>query len=361
MSKRLGFAAFVFLLTFSLSSCSRGQLKINRDNIKVGFIYNGAITDEGYCQAHDQGRLALVEMGIPTLYVENVDSKRLLCSDAIEDLIAEGCNVIYAVSIEFYDDVSKAADKYPDVIFGHCSGTGTKKNLTTYFGKIYQTRYLSGVVAGLKSKTGRIGYVAAHPIPECIRAINAFTIGARSVNPDIQVDVVWTMTWYDPIIEKKGALKVLEGGCDVIAQAQDTPAAQLVAQDAGIFCIGYNFAPKEPKAPAAFLTAPIFHWEKFIKEDVESILDGTWHSRQYWGGLETGVVGLADLTELCEPGTKEHVEKRMEKIIQGNLDIFSGEIYDNHGNLRVKKGESLTDDEIWSMDWFVQGVNGDLP
>jgi len=344
----IGFLSLLF-------SCSNRTTKITEKNIKVGFVYNGSIHDEGYTQTHDAGRLELIKMGIPTLYVENVSDSGNESYDIINDLIDEGCNVIYATSYGFMDSVVKAADEHPDLIFNHCSGITTRKNLSTYYGKMFQARYLAGIVAGLKTKTNKLGYVAAYPFPECIRQLNAFTLGAKSINPDIEVFVAWTKTWYDPMKEKEGALKVFEQGCDVIEQHQDTIASQLAAQDAGAYCLGYNF-PTPEAAPDSYLTAPIFRWEVFVTKNVKSILNGTWKSESYWQGLETGIVDLGELSSLCENGTEEKVLRAKNRIIYGDLKIFSGPLYDNNGNLKVKKGEYLSDDEIFKMDWLIKGI-----
>lgn len=349
----------ILICIFFFSGCgqlSKNKTSITKDNIKVGFVYNGFINDNGYTESHDQGRLALKEMGIPTMYIENVPDDDMYCYEVIGDMIEEGCNVIYGISYGFQKAFQKAAEDYPNVIFGHCSGVKLLPNLSIYFGKMYQARYLSGIVAGLKTNTDKIGYVAAYPISECIRGINAFALGVQSVNPRAKVYVSWTNTWYDPMKEKNVAVKLLEEGCDVISQHQDTPAAQLAAQDAGAWCLGYNFAPEKIVAPDAYLCAPVFHWEVFILEDVKMILDGTWKSRSYWEGLDKGIVDLSPFSELCVFEMKEKVFRAKNRIINGDLKIFSGELYDNEGNLRLQKNELMTDDEIWNMDWFVKGV-----
>ncbi len=332
---------------------------ISKDDLKVGFVYIGTINDEGYTQAHDQGRLALEEMGIECAYVEEVP-ENADCEKAIRDLIDQGCNVIYATSFGFMDYVVKVAEEYPDIYFGHCSGYKTAENLSTYFGKIYQARYLSGIVAGMKTQENKIGYVAAMPIPEVIRGINAFTLGVQSVNPDATVEVVFTNTWYDPATEKTAANTVLDKGVDVVAQHQDTTAPQIAAQERGAFAIGYN-SPTADAAPDAYLTAPLFHWEKFYVDDVQKILDGTWASRSYWEGLGAGMVSLDTLTGNCAEGTEEAVQEATDKIISGELHPFAGPIYDQNGEERVPEGTTMTDDEIWNMDWFVQGVIGTIP
>lgn len=354
---------FCIILSCLLIGCGKSNSsksvnhQISKENLKVGFIYNGFINDEGYTQAHDAGRKALNEMGIQTFYVENVSDSGFDAYESIQDLLAEGCNVIYAISFGFMDSMEKAAKENPNIIFGHCSGYKRLENLSTYYGKMYQARYLAGIVAGMKTTSNKIGYVAAYKIPECIRGINAFTLGVQSVNPSAQVYVSWTNTWYDPLKEKNGAIELIEKGCDVIEQHQDTPAAQLVAQDSNAFCIGYNFAPEKVFAPNAYLCSPIFHWEVFILDDINRILNGTWESRYYWEGLDKGVVDLSPLSKLCTPDMKEKVFRAKNRIINGDLKIFAGEIYDTSEILRVSKESYMRDDEIWNMDWFVKGIS----
>jgi basic membrane protein A len=340
-------------------SVSKAGAKPSAGNIKVGFVYIGTINDEGYTQAHDKGRLAIEVLGIKTAYIENVP-ENADCEKAIRDLIDQGCNVIYTNSFGFMDWTIKAAADFPNVYFGHCSGYKRAENVSTYFGKIYQARYLSGIAAGLKTQVNRIGYVAAMPIPEVIRGINAFTLGVQSVNPDATVEVVWTNTWFDPTVEKQAALELLNQGCDVIAQHQDTTAPQVAAQERGAFAVGYN-VPTANAAPRAYLTAPLFHWDVFYVDDVKSVLAGTWKSRAYWEGFSNGTVSLDDLTANNAPEAAAAIAEAKAKIVSGSFDPFTGPLSDQSGAVKVAAGIRMTDDAIWNMGWFVQGVIGTIP
>ena len=360
--KKLAVVAMA-VAALALTGCSKKEAattKITKDNIKIGFVYIGTINDQGYTQAQDKGRLALADIGIDlekqTMYKENVP-ENADCEKAIRDLIDAGCNVIYTTSFGFMDWTLKVAEEYPNIKFGHCSGYKTAPNMTAYFGKIYEARYLAGIVAGLKTKANKIGYVAAFPIPECIRGINGFTQGVKSVNPDATVEVVWTNTWFDPTVEKQGALDLLNRGCDIIEQHQDTTAPQVAAQEKGAFCIGYNSSTPNA-APNAYLTAPLFKWGTFIKDDVQKIIDGTWESRFFWEGLDKDMVELDTLTSLVAPGTAEAVEAAKKGIIDGSVKIFAGPVYDQTGVEKVPAGSVMTDDEVYNMSWFVQGVIG---
>ena len=190
------------------------------------------------------------------------------------------------------DPTINVAKKYPNVIFMHCSGFKTAPNVGTYFGRIYQARYLSGIVAGKSTQSNVIGYVAAHPIPEVVRGINAFTLGVRSVNPDAKVKVIWTNTWYDPAKEKQAALSLLDAGADVIAQHQDTPGPQQAAEERGKLSIGYN-TDMSKMAPKAVLTSAIWNWGPYYVNIVDSVKKGTWKSEQYWGSMKDNIVTLA--------------------------------------------------------------------
>ena len=347
-----------------LSACTgkdsrKADAKPNKDNLKVGFIYIGSIYDEGYTHAHDRGRIALENMGIECAYVENVP-ENADCEKAIRDLIDQGCNVIYTNSFGFMDWTLKVANDFPNVYFGHCSGYKRADNMSTFFGKIYQARYLSGIAAGYKTRSNKIGYVAAYPIPEVIRGINAFTLGVQSVNPNATVEVIWTSTWYDPAVEKQGAIELLNKGCDVIAQHQDTTAPQIAAQERGAFAIGYNTSTANI-ASRAYLTAPLFHWDVFYVDDINHILAGTWHSRAYWEGLGNGTVSLDVLTENNDPRTEPVIAEMEAKIRNGEFEPFTGPLADQNGVEKVPEGVSMTDDEIWNMGWFVRGVIGVIP
>jgi basic membrane protein A len=336
-----------------------GGGKPNKDNIKVGFVYIGSINDEGYTQAHDKGRLAIEAMGIKTAYIENVP-ENADCEKAIRDLIDQGCNVIYANSFGFMDWTFKAAQDFPNVYFGHCSGYKQAENMSSYFGKVYQARYLAGIAAGYKTTVNKIGYVAAFPIPEVIRGINAFTLGVQSVNPGATVEVIWTNTWYDPAVEKQGAIELLNKGCDVIAQHQDTTAPQIAAQERNAFAVGYNVSTPNA-APRAYLTAPLFHWDIFYVDDVRHVIAGDWKSRAYWEGFSNGTVSLDALTANNDPRAAPAIAAAEEKIKSGSFDPFTGPLEDQNGAVKVPGGTKMTDDEIWNMGWFVKGVIGTIP
>ncbi|MDF2547497.1 MAG: family transporter substrate-binding protein [Anaerosolibacter sp.] len=331
------------------------------ENLKVAFIYVGPVGDAGWSFAHDKAREYLVSQmpEVETTFIESVpegaDAERVLT-----ELAEKGNKVIFATSFGYMDYVQNVAKKYPDVTFVHCSGYKTAENVGTYFGRMYQPRYLSGLVAGKKTESNVIGYVAAFPIPEVIRGINAFTLGVKEANPDAVVKVVWTNTWYDPAKEKEAAKSLLDAGADVIAQHQDTPGPQQAAEEKGAFSIGYN-TDMSQFAPKAYLTSPVWNWGPYYVETVKAVKEGTWKSEQYWGSMKDGVVELAPMTDLVDEETKALVESKKNEMLQGTWDVFTGEIKDQTGTVRVNVGEKMADEEMLSFDWFVEGVEGTIP
>jgi basic membrane protein A len=326
-------------------------------DMKVGFVYVSPVGDAGYSYAHDLGRQAVAGMdGVKTSYVESVaegpDSERV-----IQKMARSGYDVIFATSYGYMDPMLKVAKKFPDTVFMHCSGFKSAPNMANYFGRIYQARYLSGMVAGEMTESDVLGYVAAFPIPEVIRGINAFTLGARAVNPDVQVRVVWTKTWYDPATEKEAAKSLLDVGCDVIAQHQDSPGPQEAAQEKGVYSIGYN-SDMSAFAPKAHLTAPVWNWAPFYKEIVDQVRKGTWESRSYWNGLDKNIVDLAPFGPMVPENVRKEVLARKEAIKNGELAVFAGPVKDQAGAVRIPEGKTATDEELLGMTWFVQGVVG---
>ncbi len=349
------FAAVMLMgVVFTGAGCTSNNPK----DFKVGFIYVGPVGDMGYSYAQDQGRLYMEkELGVTTEKVESVP-EGADCKTAMENLIKRGCKVIFATSFGYQDYVAELAEKYPKVVFEHCSGSKMNdKNFGNYFGREYQARYLAGIAAGKATKTNKIGYVAAMKIPECIRGINAFTLGVRSVNPEAKVQVVWTNTWYDPVIEKQAAEGLLDDGCDVMAQHQDTSAPVTAAKDAGVFSTGYNSTMKA-QGGDGYLTSPIWNWGPYFKEIVDSVMKGTYKPKAYWGGLETGVITLDDYGPTVTQETKDLINAKSEEMKNHTWDVFYGEIKDQEGNVKVASGAHLTDAEMLSIDWFVEGVVG---
>jgi basic membrane protein A len=338
-----------------------GSAMAAKEPIKVAFIYVGPVGDAGWSYTHDQGRKYLEKnlAGVKTAFVESVpegaDAERVLTQFA-----RDGYKVIFATSFGYMDAVINVSKKFPGVYFEHCSGFKTAPNVSTYFGRIYEARYLSGIVAGKMTKSNLIGYVAAHPIPEVIRGINAFTRGVRSVNPVAKVRVVWTNTWYNPASEKEAAKALLDAGCDVIAQHQDTPGPMQAAEERGKYGISYN-SPMMQFAPKAVLTGPVWNWGPYYVNRVKAAMDGTWKSGQYWGHMADGVVDLAPFNKVVPADVVKLVTASKREILRGKLQPFAGPVKDNTGKIVIPAGKTMSDQEMLGFNWFVEGVEGTLP
>lgn len=349
---RLLKALVVLMLCLSFSSVSAADKELN-----VGFIYVSPVGDAGWSYAHDLGRKALDEMpGVKTSYVEAVaegpDSERVMLNMARKNY-----DIIFATSFGYMDPMLKVAKQFPKTIFMHCSGFKMADNMGNYFGRMYQARYLSGMVAGGMTKSKTIGYVAAFPIPEVIRGINAFTLGVQAVNPEATVRVVWTKTWYDPATEKEAAKSLLDVGADVIAQHQDSPGPQEAAQEKGVYSIGYN-SDMTAFAPKAHLTAPIWNWAPFYKSVIEQVRKGTWKAESVWPGMDTGIVDLAPFGEMVPQALRDRVMAAKADIIAGKNKIFVGPVKDQKGEVKIADGVMAPDKDLLGMTWFVQGVVG---
>lgn len=338
---------------------------IAKEDIKVGVIH---ITDpaegSGYTYTHDLGIQGMQKnLGLDDSQIvrkNNVnDSDATAIENAIRECLEEGCNIIFATSWGFMDTCEALAEEYPEVIFSH--GTGYKSNGTNfnnYFGRIYQARYLAGVAAGLKTETNKLGYVAAmgQENSEVTGGVNAFAMGAYSVNPDCEVYVKVTNSWFDPEGETQAAQALVDLGCDVIAQHCDTPNPQTVAEQNGVWGVGYN-SDMSKDAPDAVLTSVMWDWSVYYTYAVQSVIDGTWDGQNYFGGMAEGLVTLAPLSDLCAEGTQEAIDAAKESIVSGEFNVFDGVIETNDGSTVGTEGGTLTDAEITgSMNWYFKNV-----
>ncbi len=331
------------------------------ESLRVAFLYVGPVGDAGWSWAHDQAREDL-ERHFPwveTTFLESVpegaEAERVLTQ-----LAEKGHDLIFATSFGYMDPVIKVAPLYPQVTFMHCSGYKRAANVGTYFGRMYQPKYLAGVIAGEQTSSGKVGFVAPHPIPEVIRHINAFALGVRSVNPEATVHVVWTNSWFDPGKEKEAAVALLDAGADVVATGADSAAPMQAAQERGALAIGYDSDGRQ-FAPQAFLTAPIWDWSVIYREVAQQVKDGSWKSVDYWNGMESGVVLLAPLSELVPDDVKALVAEKERAIKSGELEVFAGPLSWQDGSQAYAEGAKPSDQELLEMKRFVQGVVGTIP
>ena len=339
---------------------------VAKEDLKVGVIHIGDPADgSGYSYAHDLGIVEMQkELGLEDNQIirkNNIpDADPTKTEQAMRECIEEGCQVIYATSFNYMDTSEALAEEYPDVIFSH--GTGYKSNDTNfnnYFGRIYQARYLSGIVAGMKTETNKIGYVAAmgSENSEVTGGADAFAIGVAEVNPDAQVYVKVTNSWLSPTEETNAAKALIAEGCDVIGQHCDTPNPQTEAEAAGVWGVGYN-SDMEKDAPGATLTSVIWNWGKYYTEATKKVIDGTWTAENYFGGMKEGLVDIAPLNEdLVAPGTQEKVDEARKRIVEEGFNVFDGVLETNDGKTVGEEGKTLDDATITGgINWYYKNI-----
>ncbi len=348
MSKKL--VALVVVLMLCLVSLSALAFdSIAKEDIIVGAVFIGS-ADDGFTGAHYNGMEGMREaLGLSesqVLYKFNVP-ENAECEVALRELVDAGCNIIFGNSWGFMNFMAEMADEFPNVIFSHCSGyMNNGENFNNYFGRIYQARYLAGIAAGLKTESNLIGYVAAFDgNAEVNGGLNAFALGIQSVNPDAIVYVKYINSWGDPTLEKQTAEALIALGCDVIAQHCDSVMPQVAAEQANVFGCGYNRDMTEA-APAAHLTAPIWNWDVFYTIEVSDVIAGVWECVNYFPGMAEGFIDISPLSANVAEGTAEAIEATRAKIVSGEWDVFTGEIYNNAGELVVAAGETLSDGDI---------------
>ena len=329
--------------------------------LKVAFVYVGPIGEAGWTTQHDRGRRELESAlagKVVTSYVEKVaegaDAERV-----IRDLAAQGNQLIFTTSFGYMDPTIRVARQFPKVVFEHATGYKTAPNVGIYNARFYEGRYLAGMVAGRMTKTNVAGYVAAFPIPEVLQGINAFTMGMRAVNPKAELKVVWVNSWYDPGRERDAANALMNQGADVLTHHTDSTATVSAAEEKGRYSIGYH-SDMSKFGPKGELTAVSHHWGEFYTRTARSVIDGTWKSSSVWGGMREGFVRLEPLNAVVGADARKQVEARQAEIVAGRFHPFSGRIVDNTGKVRQESG-TLTDEALNRMDYYVQGVQGQLP
>ena len=334
--------------------------------VKVGFVYVGPIGDHGWTYRHDIGRQQVEEAfgdKVKTTYVESVkygpDAERTI------RMLAKTNDIVFATSFGYMEPMLKVAKEFPNVYFEHATGYKQADNMSSYGLRLYQARHVQGIIAGMMTKTNKICYVAAYPIPEVVREINTYYLGAKSVNPDVDIDIVWVYTWYDPGKEKDAADALFNNGCDVIAQHTDSPAPLQAAESRGL--VGFGQASDQIGfAPKAQLTATIDNWGPYYVAKVGAVLDGTWTTTCdgpdgcYFGHMNDGSVEMAPFTNMpAEVEAKAQAVK--DAIRDGEYFAFTGPIYDNQGNLQIAAGEVADRAHLDSMMYYVEGIDAELP
>lgn len=356
------FKNFMRLAGIAALTASLCGTALATEPFKVGFVYIGPAGDLGWSYAHDQARKKVeAKFGnrIQTTYVENVpesaDAERV-----IRDLATKGNRMIFGTSFGYMNAMVKTARAFPKTMFMHATGYKTAKNLGIYDVRTYEGAYLLGVVAGQTSKSGKLGVVGSVAIPEVIRNIDAFTLGARSVNPKATVRVIWVESWFNPGKEREAALALISQGADVLMQNTDSPAVVQTAKEKGIHAFGWD-SDMSKVGGKAQLAASVLHWEVIYDEQIELAMAGKWKSSDVWYGVKEGAVNIEGFGPDISATAKKLAEERRDALKSGKLHPFTGPIKDNTGKIMVAAGKTLTDPELRKINVFVEGIEGSIP
>jgi len=357
------------------------------ETMKAAFIYVGPVGDYGWSHAHDVARKKVDEQfdWLETVYVESVDEAA--CEATIDQVVRDGADVVFTTSFGFMDPTVKAAEKHPETIFFHCSGVKRAPNLGTYFAELHQTYYLNGLMAGALTESDQLGYVGAFPTPEVKRHINAFAIGAREVNPEAEVQVRWINDWYNPAAAKEATQALISAGVDALAFTEDSPTVLQVAQEEG--AIGFShYSPMYRFAKDATVSGQLVDWAVLYEDILMKIREGIYTSDNledvdYWWMLKEGAAEIGAKGDI--PINPKYVEKLKEKQVEdpllGKLSVFEliqkrleqmkaervlfdpfiGPLYSRGGRQILQQNEWATHDQLWQMQWAVEGVVGPWP
>ena len=354
---------FTKLLGATAATAALGRFGLARaeEPFKAGFVYVGPVADFGWSHQHDLGRQAAQKaLGdkLKTTYVESVkegpDAERV-----IRELATAGNGIIFTTSFGFMNPTLKVAKQFPKIKFEHATGYKRTDNLATYNIRFYEGRYVQGVIAGRMSKSGVVGYIGSVPIPEVVMGLNAFIRGMRTVNLNGKIKLVWINGWYDPGKESDAAKALIDQGADMIAQHTDSAAPLQVAEQRGIH--GFGQASDMIKfAPKSQLTSSIDHWDEYYTQRIQAAMDGTWKTQDIWGGLKAGMLRMAPWTNMPDD-TAQAAQAAVDGIESGSIVIFKGPLNDQSGKAKIADGATLSDDEVLSMNWLAEGIEGTLP
>lgn len=325
-------------------------------SIKIGYIMTGSIDEPGWNGMNYKGIAAVCDnLSVELIVKENVLEGTGMCSAAVSELANADAEMIILSSFGYPGEVRELIDDYPEISFYGISSQYYSENMSSYFGRMYQMRYLTGIIAGMKTESNNIGYVAAMANDEVNRGINAFTLGVKRVNPDAAVNVIFTESWDDEVKEKSAVNELVSDGADVITYHQNQYYAIEAADAAGVYSIGYNEAAEG--FSDKYLTAAVWNWEHLYFDVIKSLLQGKANERKHhWCGMETGAVELSEYSPLVTDEIQAEVEKAKNEILSGN-DVFSGVIYDSNGVMRCGEGEFISDAALVdNFDWYVDGV-----
>ncbi|MFQ6551765.1 BMP family ABC transporter substrate-binding protein [Aestuariibius insulae] len=333
------------------------------DPVKVGFVYVGPVGDGGWTYEHNKGRLAVEEHfgdAVETVFVESVpegaDAERVMTQMALD-----GADLIFTTSFGYMDATIATAEKFPDVKFEHATGFKRADNVSTYSARFYEGRAIQGHIAGKMTESNVIGYIGSYPIPEVIRGINASYLHAKAVNPDVEYRIVWVYTWFDPAQEAEAARTLIDQGADVILQHTDSTAPLAAAEEAGNV-IGFGQASDMAQfSPSPRVSSIIDDWAPYYIDRVQAVVDGTWESVDTWDGIGPGMVGIGEITDAVPEDVKAEALDMKERIAAGDYHPFTGPINKQDGSVWLAEGETASDEDLLGMNFYVEGIEGDIP
>jgi basic membrane protein A len=330
---------------------------------KVGFVYVGPVGDGGWTYEHNEGRLAVEEHfgdAVETVFVESVpegpDAERVMTQMALG-----GADLIFTTSFGYMDPTINVAAKFPDVKFEHATGYKRAENVSTYSARFYEGRAVQGHIAGQLTESNIIGYIGSFPIPEVIRGINSAYLHAKEVNPDVEFKIVWAFTWFDPAKEAEAASVLIEQGADVILQHTDSTAPQAAAQAAGnVYTFGQASDMGE-YAPMPRVSSIIDNWAPYYIARTQAVIDGTWESVDTWDGIGAGMVGIGEISSAVPADVKASAEALRDSLASGEYHAFTGPINKQDGSAWLAEGETADDGTLLGMNFYVEGISGDIP
>ena len=349
--------ASLALIVAGFASMAQAQ-----DPLKVGFVYVSPIGDAGWTYQHDLGRKQMEQaLGdkVTTSFVESV-SEGADAERVIREMAASGHDLIFATSFGYMNYVDRVAKQFPDVKFMHATGYKNGPNFHNYNARFYEGRYLTGVIAGEMTKSDVLGYIAAFPIPEVLQGINAFTLGAQSVNPDIEVRVIWVNSWYDPGKEREAALALIAQGADVITHHTDSTAAVQAAQEKGVYAVAYH-SDMSKYGKDAHLTATTHHWGDYYTKAAQKALNENGMVESIWGGIKDGFINIAPINPVVPQATQDKVAELKQQIKDGQFHPFTGPVVAQDGKEVLPAGQTMSDQALGQMNFYVKGVSSKMP
>ena len=354
---------FKSILTGAALALGLAGAAFAQEKLKVGFIYVGPIGDGGWTTEHNNGRLAVeAALGdqVETIYQENVpegaDAER-----AMTQMALSGADLIFTTSFGYMDPTINVAAKFPNVKFEHATGFKRAENVSTYSARFYEGRAVQGLIAGSMTKTNKIGYIASFPIPEVIRGINSAYIHAKKANPDVEMNVVWVFTWFDPAKEADAATALIQQGADVILQHTDSTAPQAAAEKAGNVITFGQASDMAEYGPSPRVSSIIDNWGPYYIARTQAVLDGTWESVDTWDGIGPGMVKIGEITSAVPADVKAAAEALRDSIAAGEYYPFTGPLNKQDGTVWLTEGEVADDGTLAGLGFYVEGLTGDVP